>query len=137
MLLNRIGEPGIDPDGVHLRLSRLQLLHAKFGSCYVAQTEDGSPCYMQWLFGVKDNAQLQRYFSGMFPILKPGEALLEGAYTLEKVRGLGVMAAAMAQIAEKAGDVRGRHAIITFVRRGKHRFAEGLQTIRLFRLSGA
>ncbi len=63
---------------------------------------------------MKDNAQLQRYFSGMFPILKPGEALLEGAYTLEKVRGLGVMAAAMAQIAEKAGDVDA-HAIITFV----------------------
>ena len=68
---------------------------------------------MQWLFGVKDNAQLQRY-GGLFPILKPGEALLEGAYTLEKVRGLGVMAAAMAQIAEKGGDV-GAHVIITFV----------------------
>ncbi len=41
VLLN-LDEPGIDTQGVHLRLSRLQLLHAKFGSCYVAlNMEDG------------------------------------------------------------------------------------------------
>ena len=67
---------------------------------------------MQWLFGYSDNAFIRQL--GGFPELAQNEALLENAYTPAKYRGLGIMSAAMAQIAERATDFGARY-VITFV----------------------
>jgi len=81
--------------------------------CFVAiDQRDGAPCYMQWLFNAADNEFIQRL--GGFPLLQPHEALLENAYTPAKYRGLGIMSAAMARIAERAADIGASH-VITFV----------------------
>lgn len=81
--------------------------------CFVAvDLRDGKPCYMQWLVGPGDNDILARF--KCFPPLKNGEALLEQAYTPPSHRGLGVMSAAMAMIAERASDLGARH-VLTFV----------------------
>jgi RimJ/RimL family protein N-acetyltransferase len=74
----------------------------------------GQPCYVQWLFGRADNEFLKRL--GGFPMLKDGEALLENAYTPTAFRGLGIMSAAMALIAERAADI-GASKVMTFVDR--------------------
>jgi len=80
---------------------------------YVAIDErNGTPCYVQWLFGAKDNAFI-RQMKG-FPDLKPHQALLENAYTPPGHRGLGIMSAAMALIAERGADV-GAREVLTFV----------------------
>ncbi len=70
------------------------------------------PCYVQWLFSPRDNGFIEKL--GGFPPLAEGEALLENAYTPPAFRGLGVMAAAMAQIAERANEFGGRK-VLTFV----------------------
>lgn len=81
--------------------------------CYVAIDErDGSPCYMQWLLAPSQNEVIRRL--GGFPQLQKGEALLENAYTPPTHRGLGIMSAAMALIAERGEDVNARY-VITFV----------------------
>ena len=81
--------------------------------CFVAVDQrDGSACYMQWLFGPADNAFVRRM--GGFPELQDREALLENAYTPAKYRGLGIMSAAMALIAERASDL-GADYVLTFV----------------------
>jgi len=81
--------------------------------CFVAVDQrDNKPCYMQWLFGAKDNPFIAEL--GGFPLLKPHEALLENAYTPAQYRGLGIMPAAMARIAEHAADI-GASQVITFV----------------------
>lgn len=81
--------------------------------CYVAiDQRDGKPCYMQWLIGCTDN-QFIRSMGG-FPQLRDDEALLENAYTPAKYRGLGIMSAAMALIAERADDL-GANYVLTFV----------------------
>jgi RimJ/RimL family protein N-acetyltransferase len=49
-----------------------------------------------------------------FPALGHDEALLEGAYTPPQHRGLGIMSAAMAMIAERADELGARH-VLTFV----------------------
>ena len=72
----------------------------------------GTPCYAQWLFGVEDNSFVSRLRG--FPILKPRQALLENAYTPINYRGLGIMSAAMALIAERAADI-GASEVLTFV----------------------
>jgi RimJ/RimL family protein N-acetyltransferase len=71
-----------------------------------------TPCYVQWLFGSRDNDFIQRL--GGFPVLEAHEALLENAYTPPNYRGLGIMSAAMALIAERASEIGARH-VLTFV----------------------
>jgi hypothetical protein len=61
--------------------------------------------------GEQDNARIQSYFGGAFPILEPGTALLEGAFTPPPFRGKGIMGLAMSLIAEKATDLGSRYVI--------------------------
>jgi RimJ/RimL family protein N-acetyltransferase len=67
---------------------------------------------MQWLLGPKDNAFIASL--GGFPQLRSDEALLENAYTPPEYRGLGIMPAAMAEIAEHAVEFSSRY-VLTFV----------------------
>lgn len=81
--------------------------------CFVAiDARNDKPCYMQWLLGSNDNPSLARFKS--FPRLERKEALLEQAYTIPSHRGLGIMSAAMAEIAERAEDFGAEH-VFTFV----------------------
>jgi RimJ/RimL family protein N-acetyltransferase len=80
---------------------------------YVAvDTQNGKPCYVQWLFGADDNEFVARV--GGFPVLAPHQALLENAYTPPAYRGLGIMSEAMALIAEHATWI-GARDVLTFV----------------------
>ncbi len=88
---------------------------AKVGieGCHVAIDErDGSPAYMQWLFGPTRNDAIRKV--GGFADLSPDEALLENAYTPHTHRGLGIMSAAMALIAER-GEALGARYVLTYV----------------------
>lgn len=97
------------------RRYRRMLLESGIGRPYVAATADDEPCYTQWIFGPEDNDDLQRFFNGIFPLLAPGTALLEGAFTPSAHRGKKIMSEAMSLIAERAGEeVDARH-VITFV----------------------
>ncbi|MQA14214.1 MAG: N-acetyltransferase [Pseudonocardiaceae bacterium] len=96
------------------RARRHRLLETGAGTCYVAVSAEDEPCYLQWLFSERDNAFLQRYFRGSFPVLDGSTALLEDAFTPENFRGKRIMSAAMALIAERGADVGARY-VITFV----------------------
>lgn len=93
---------------------RLNFLHEGIKTCFVAATEAGEPAYIQWLFGPGDNDFLQANFRGLFPRLKPDEALLEYAFTLPDYRGFKIMPQAMDLIARRGAGI-GAHYIITFV----------------------
>lgn len=82
-------------------------------NCFVAvDLRNEMPCYMQWLLSPADNDFIAGL--GGFPALREGEALLENAYTPAGYRGLGIMSAAMARIAERAADF-GARFVLTFV----------------------
>jgi len=99
----------VDP---RLIARQCSLAEAEISHCYVAVTPEDKPCYMQWL--ISDNEIIERNFKGLFPLLKKYEALLEGAYCNPAYRGMGIMPAAMAQIAEKSDSTKIRW-INTFV----------------------
>jgi hypothetical protein len=109
-----INEPGISSSGAFERLHQINMLKARFRTCYLALGPDGRPCYMQWLIPSSENDKIQAFYRDIFPRLKEDEALLEGAYTADYCRGQGVMASAMAQIAESASEL-GARQVITFV----------------------
>lgn len=82
------------------------------GGFVAVDQRSGTPCFVQWLFGSQNNDFIQRL--GGFPLLEAHEALLENAYTPPRYRGLGIMSAAMALIAEHATEFGARYAL-TFV----------------------
>lgn len=106
-----VDDHGLTPDELRERQS---LLASGIPHAYVAVTEDGQPCYMQWLMTSADNDRIQALFNGSFPRLAEDEALLECAYTPPQFRGLRIMPAAMARIAERASEL-GARRVLTFV----------------------
>ncbi|MHC1560572.1 GNAT family N-acetyltransferase [Actinomycetospora sp. C-140] len=126
------------------RATRKRLLEAGIGAGQVGVTPDDIPCYTQWIFTASDNANVQRYFGGAFPVMDEDTALLEAAYTPVASRGKRIMSAAMALVAERAHDFGARYAI-TFVgvdntaslkgcaRAGFEPYLERRQTWRLLR----
>jgi RimJ/RimL family protein N-acetyltransferase len=101
------------PEDRYEIVCRRSLAAKRIAGAYVAVDErDGRPCYVQWLFGAADNDFIRQL--GGFPQLAADEALLEGAYTPASHRGLGIMPAAMALIAEQAEKIGARY-VITFV----------------------
>jgi GNAT superfamily N-acetyltransferase len=112
-----VREPGLSDEQVYARLGQARLLGSGIRTCHVAVEPDGKACYMQWLILSNQNDQVRAFFGNLYPRLAPDEALLEGAYTPEAYRGQGIMAAAMAQIAERAGQF-GARWVVTFVDEG-------------------
>ena len=109
---------GEDPAGPNLQ-ERLEIAWRRAfiekgarGGFVAVDERDGSPCYMQWLMSAAENPFIRRL--GGFPGLKADEALLENAYTPVNYRGMGIMSAAMALIAERAADFGARY-VLTFV----------------------
>lgn len=107
-------DAALDAEEKWERARRLRLLETGAGTCYVAVTGDDEPCYMQWLFGHRDNEFVQRYFRGAFPVLDERTALLEDAFTPTAFRGKRIMSAAMARIAEQGRGLGARY-VVTFV----------------------
>ena len=86
---------------------RNPLCTAGVRTLYVAVDDSGDPIYAQWLVRVHEQDALHDLTDGLFPQLREGEALLEGAYTFLSARGQGVMTDGMAQLlanARGAGD---------------------------------
>lgn len=107
-------EPGLSADEAYWRLGQRRLLETGLRTCYVAIAPEGKPCYMQWVIPASESDRLRAVFGNLYPVLRPDEALLEGAYTPEAYRGKGIMSAAMAEVAERATD-HGARSVITFV----------------------
>jgi GNAT superfamily N-acetyltransferase len=109
-----VREPGLSDDQVYARLGQTRMLRSDIRTCHVAVDPDGRACYMQWLILSSQSDRVRAFFGNLYPPLAPDEALLEGAYTPEAYRGQGIMAAAMARIAERA-DQFGARWVVTFV----------------------
>jgi GNAT superfamily N-acetyltransferase len=101
-------------EGALLRINARHLFSTQIETCYVALTEQGVPCYMQYLILPDQNDRLADAFGGMIPPLEAGDALLEFAFTLEGYRALGVMPWAVAQLAEEARR-HGARRLVTWV----------------------
>lgn len=93
------------------RMTRLQMVEAGIKTCYVAVGSDDIPRYMAWLIEPHENKKVQAYFKGLYPLLAPGEVLLEGAYAPEQYRGQGIMTHVSCHLLEIAAQKGARFAI--------------------------
>jgi RimJ/RimL family protein N-acetyltransferase len=84
--------------------------------CYVVVDDrSGRPRHIQWLTGPGYGHAIRR--AGALPVLADDEAMLENAFTPVEYRGLGLMAAAVHLIAERA-RVLGKRHLLAFVDAG-------------------
>jgi hypothetical protein len=109
-------EPGDMPQIVAERPEGLLLgvLTSGLQQCYVALTADNQVCYMQWLVSPAYRERLRAFRFRDFHCFDDDTVVLEFAYTFRRFRGLGIMAPAMAFIAEQG---RGAHWAVTYVDR--------------------
>jgi hypothetical protein len=124
-------EPGDVPQIIaeHPEGSRLRVLKAGLSQCYVAVTDKNEVCYMQWLIAAKHKKALRDFRSRDFYAFSDDTVLLEFAYMVKRFRGLGIMAPAMADIAEQ--DPHARWAI-TYVDRNNIASLRGCQSAGFF-----
>lgn len=101
-------ESALNEEHRHLRLVKENMKH-----CYVATTQEGTPCYRQWMIRSNENDHIKSYFGDLFPNLKSNEALVEGIFTHPSYRGLGIMPQALSEISYL--DNEGLRYIILFV----------------------
>lgn len=105
---------GPSDDDVLVRINAAHLLDSGLRTCYVAVTESGEPCYMQYVIDASQNPLLEDVFGGLVPPIGRGEAVLEFAFTLEPYRARGIMPAVMGQLAARAREA-GVERLILYV----------------------
>jgi GNAT superfamily N-acetyltransferase/serine acetyltransferase len=108
-------ESGDLPVLIRERPRRLPALRSNIPSCYLATAEDGSICFMQWVIWADHQNRFRPYFKGELAAYGSDTVLFEFSYTPERFRGHGIMAAALAEIIERASPRSARWAI-TYVR---------------------
>lgn len=97
-------EPGLSPEAAQLRADQRWLLSSGFpeSTCWIGLDERGDVCFMTWLLTAQDNERMRNLWGDWLPELAPDEALIEGIYTAESHRGLGIMAVAATRIGDRA-----------------------------------
>ncbi|HIH97181.1 MAG TPA: hypothetical protein HA348_06875 [Thermoplasmata archaeon] len=112
-LLN-LDQPQLPDNEVLERIRRLRLLKSGIQTCYVAVTHNDIPVAMCWLIDASQNEKLQTFFNDGIPPLADDEILLEGGYTIESYRGLGIQRWRVCELLRKAGQCKARWVFAYF-----------------------
>jgi hypothetical protein len=97
------------PDGLLMGVIRSGLKQ-----CYVTVTEQQEVCFLQWLIVPEQKEQIKSIRFREMHMFDDDTVMLEFSYTFKRFRGLGIMAPAVAWVAEQ--DKRARWAV-TYVDR--------------------
>jgi GNAT superfamily N-acetyltransferase len=81
--------------------------------CYVADSGDLGPSFMQFLFFPEDNDLLQRALPDLGPPIEPGEAMVDYLYVAPDARSLPFLTSCLLQVAVEARR-RGATSVITY-----------------------
>lgn len=95
-------EPGLSAEVRQLRTDQRWMLSCDLPAPWVALDPDGVVCLMAWWLTARDNDRIKAVWGDWLPQLKPDEAIIEGIYTAESHRGLGIMAVAATEISARA-----------------------------------
>lgn len=100
---------------IKYRLVEKAWLMSGIKTCYVTETEEKSPCHLQWMIGPEENSRLLRFTGGGLPHMNDTDIILENAFTTEAYRRKGIEMWTVKQLLEKA-VVCGATRVILFVR---------------------
>ena len=100
---------------IKYRLIGKSWLMSGIKTCYVTETEDKTPCHMQWMIGPEENARLSQFTDGGLPSIGDNEVLFENAFTIEAYRRMRIEVWTVKQLLEKAAASAAGRAVL-FVR---------------------
>lgn len=103
--------PGLAPEVARHRADQRWLLKSDLPAPWVAVDPDGAVCFIAYLLTAEDNERMQALWGPLAPVLKPDQALIEGIFTSEAHRGLGVFMDAGTKILDQARALGLRYAI--------------------------
>jgi hypothetical protein len=106
-----LGDPANGQD-IGERVLRRSWLDRGLQGCYVAATNGGPVCFMQWLLTAASKKKISEIFGDSLPQLDAETVLLEGAYTPPAYRRIPIMPAAMDRIADVGRALGARRAIV-------------------------
>lgn len=110
-------ESGVPPEELEERRDRRQECdHGMLPTSYVGVTDDGAPCFFQMLIYPEQNHVSKKLWDKAFPVVEPGQVMLEGVLVPSAFRGKKIMPMAMAKLSELARNATTTEAI-TFVDR--------------------
>jgi RimJ/RimL family protein N-acetyltransferase len=98
---------------------RVSMCDAGLETLYVWTGPDGSAAYAQWVFTDRNQHLLHAHQPNRYPNLKPGEVLLEGAYTFAPYRGQGVMKQAVLELLYLLRE-QGTQSVLVYVASGNY-----------------
>ncbi len=81
--------------------------------CYVADSDEGQPGFMQYVFTSDDNELFQSLYSHTGPVLAPDEAMVEFLYVAPGARTMSFIIECMTLVIEEARQ-RGASSVVTF-----------------------
>ena len=102
--------PGLDPRQAQDRANQRWLLSSGLPVPWIAVDQEGSVCLITWLLTERDNEAIQAVFRRLVPALNSDEVSIEGSFTAESHRGLGILPAAATQLVDRAKDHGARRA---------------------------
>jgi GNAT superfamily N-acetyltransferase len=103
--------PGLSEEVARHRADQRWLLNSDLPAPWVAIDPDGAVCFIAYLFTADDNPRMKALWGPLAPTLKPDEALVEGIFTSERHRGLGVFMDAGTKMMDEARKLGVRYAI--------------------------
>ena len=104
-------EPGLSEEVARHRADERWLLESDLPAPYVAVDPDGAVCFIAYLFTAEDNPAMQALWGPLAPRLEADEALVEGIFTSDRHRGLGVFMDAGTKILDQAREMGMRYAL--------------------------
>jgi len=96
--------PGLDPRSAQMRADQRWLMSGDLPPPWVAVDPDGAVCFMTFLLTARDNVAIRARWGDLLPELQPDEAVFEGPYAGDNVRGLGMMKDVLRQVLLGAQD---------------------------------
>lgn len=106
-------------DSIETLLFMKWLYECGFRNWYIARTVDTNEIgFLVSLICYEDNGLIEKNFKSWFPMIRENEAIMEGGYTFEKYRGLGLATSAHIDIINKILKGSGLKRMILYIKEG-------------------
>lgn len=114
---------------VQFLVHRRWLYDCGFRSWYIARTRfNNALCHMQCVIRPEDNDLVERSFKNWFPQQKEDEVLIDGVYTFETFRGMGLFTAVLNEVCEIIRE-EGYRRIKTYIEKNNVTSIKGFERV--------
>lgn len=87
-----------------------------FKNCYLFQTQDGEPAYLQWIIYPEENNVIRSRYGNRFYPLNKQQVMVENAFVFPKFRGYGLIYHGTLELLKMAQEQNYKYAVTYIVK---------------------